>query len=80
MIMKPGKFLCCMFLLAILGVRPCTNQAKIQKMVVCGHTTKQWKHYSLNHTKQPLPVQDTKGSFLKNLYILKCTDRKDVSI
>ena len=35
--MKPGKVLCCTFLLAILGGRPCTKPGKIQKMVMFAH-------------------------------------------
>jgi len=37
--MKPGKVLCCMFFLAILGVDPAQNLAKIQKVVTCAHST-----------------------------------------
>ena len=33
MVLKPGKVLCCMFLLAILGVDQAQNLAKIQKVV-----------------------------------------------
>jgi len=39
--MKPGKDLFCMFLLAILGVDPAENLAKIPKVVVCVCTTNQ---------------------------------------
>ena len=38
--MNHGKFICCMFLLAIWGVDP-AKSGKIQKVVMCAHTTNQ---------------------------------------
>jgi len=41
MVMKPGKVLCCMFLLTILGIDPAQNLAKYKRWVICARTTKQ---------------------------------------
>jgi len=41
--MKSGKVLCFVVLLAILGL-PWSKPGKIQKVVMCAHTTNQWKH------------------------------------
>ena len=42
--MKPGKVLCCMFLLAFWGVDPVTKPDKIQKVVKCAYTANQLKY------------------------------------
>ena len=52
MVAKPGKVLCYMFLLAILGIDPAENHnplslclTKIQKVVLCVNTTIQYKQH-----------------------------------
>ena len=44
MVKKPGKVLCCMFLLAILGDDPAKKPGKVKKIVRCDHATNQQKH------------------------------------
>ena len=42
--MKPGKVLCCLFLLAVLRAGSAKKTGKIQKLVVCACATNRWKH------------------------------------
>ena len=45
MVRKTGKVLCCIFLLAILGVTDAQNLVKTKSTVMCAHTTNQQKRY-----------------------------------
>ena len=42
--MKPCKVLCCLLLLAILGVKPAQNPV-VMKVVMCAHRTNQQKRF-----------------------------------
>ena len=46
MVIKSGKVLCRMFLLAVMEVDFAQKKDKMQKVAMCGnaHSTKRWKH------------------------------------